>query len=107
MIVTIDESGDVGMKLGAGSSPLFCITAVIFPDAFTANACDRAVEEIRRLLKRGYEFHFTECSMRVRDEFFKRIKTEDFCYHAFIVNKEKLYAPKFKNAKTFYDLRLV
>jgi nucleoside-triphosphatase THEP1 len=105
MLVTIDESGDAGMKLGAGSSRYFCITAVIFEDAFTADSCDRAVDELRRTLqtKRNYEFHFTDCSARIRDAFFQRMRTEGLCYHAFIVNKEKLYAPRFGNAKVFYE----
>ena len=38
MLVFVDESGDAGMKLDAGSSDFFIVTAVLFEDE--ANECD-------------------------------------------------------------------
>jgi len=105
MLVLIDESGDAGMKLGQGSSAYFCIVAVIFKDDFSAGSCDRTIDGLRRQLrvKTIYEFHFTECSKRVREAFINSVRTDDFCYHAFILNKQRLFGNKFRDAKTFYE----
>jgi len=61
MLVLIDESGDCGLKFGRGSSDFFTCTAVVFSSEFAANACDRAIDELRRELKKpsGFEFHFS------------------------------------------------
>ena len=39
MLVFVDESGDAGMKLGAGSSDYFVVTAVLFEDHDEAARC--------------------------------------------------------------------
>jgi hypothetical protein len=105
MLVLMDESGDAGMKLGHGSSAFFCIVAVIFQDNFSAGSCDRTIDGLRRQLNLGpkYEFHFTECSNRIRESFVQAVKTEDFCYHAFVINKVRLFSNRFRNATSFYE----
>ncbi len=105
MLVFIDESGDAGMKLSSGSSPYFCILAVVFSDNFSADACDRGIDELRAKLKLkpGYEFHFTKCSDRIRQLFLNAVSVEQFHYHAFVVNKAKLYARQFNDGKNFYE----
>jgi hypothetical protein len=105
MLAFIDESGDAGMKLACGSSPYFCMLAVVFKDEFSADACDRAIDELRRRTSRNarYEFHFSHCPDSAKIEFLRCVATEAFSYHAFVIDKKKLYAPKFSNAKTFYE----
>lgn len=101
----MDESGDAGMKLSAGSSRYFCMTAVIFEDEFSANACDRSMDELRRTLRfpPRYEFHFSESSKKIRSAFFTAILGERFGYHSFVVDKSKLSPAAFKNPTDFYE----
>jgi hypothetical protein len=105
MLVLIDESGDAGLKLGRGSSPFFCILAVIFTDSFDADACDRAIDELRRKMRfpRNYEFHFSRNSESIRRHFFRHIGPERFLYHAFVLNKANLSSSRFSDAKDFYE----
>jgi hypothetical protein len=101
----IDEAGDSGMKLDSGSSSHFCMVAAIFSDEFNADACDRAIAGLRRKLNKpsSYEFHFSHCSHSVKTEFLRCVAVEQFSYHAFIVDKRKLYSPRFNNSKHFYE----
>jgi hypothetical protein len=105
MLVCIDESGDSGFKFAQGSSEYFTCVAVFFPDPFTADACDRSIDEIRRTLKLKlkYEFHFKECSDRVRQAFFKMIAQERFTYYGFVLNKPRLYGRTFTDRQGFYN----
>jgi hypothetical protein len=107
VLVFIDESGDPGFKFGCGSSKYFVITAVIFTSNFFAEACDRSIEALRRKLRftGSREFHFTECSNKVREEFLRCVATEEFYYHAFAINKENLsrQAQTFQDGKSFYQ----
>ena len=106
MLVFIDESGDSGFKFGRGSSRYFVITAVIFNSEFAADACDRSIEGLKRKLgfHVGREFHFSQCSDKIRGEFFRCVAAEDFCYHAFVINKQMLsaQAKTFQDGKSFY-----
>lgn len=51
----------------------------------------------------GFEFHFCNCSRKVRDAFFRAVAHERFRYHAFIINKANLYADPFRDSKRFYE----
>lgn len=93
------------MKLESGSSPYFCILAVVFPDLFSADACERAIIGHRREMKRspGYEFHFTNSANFARTAFLQCVAQEQFSYDAFVIDKKRLYSPKFNDAKHFYE----
>jgi Protein of unknown function (DUF3800) len=103
----MDESGDSGFKFDCGSSRYFVITAVIFAENFSADACDRSIDCLRQKL--GFvsrrEFHFSECPDKIREEFFRCVAAEDFLYHAFVINKQCLYpgANNFRDGKSFYQ----
>jgi hypothetical protein len=107
MLVFIDESGDSGFKLDRGSSRYFVIVAVIFTDEFSASACERAIDCLRRELSFPpcWEFHFKKCPDKVREAFFRRVANERFWYHAFVLDKQKLCAsaPTFRDGKSFYQ----
>ena len=93
------------MKLSSGSSRYFCMTAVIFEDEFSATACDRPMEELRRKLRlpTRHEFHFSESSKRVRTAFFDAIPGERFSYHSFVVDKFKRALSAFRDPKNFCE----
>jgi len=105
MLVLIDESGDCGFKFGSGSSELFVCVAVVFSDAFSADACERAINGLRFKLHKptGFEFHFSDSSNRVREAFFKTVNHETFRYAGFVVDKRKLYAERFRDPKQVYE----
>lgn len=105
MLVFLDESGDCGLKFNAGSSELFICVGVFFEDAFSASACDRGIDEFRARIgkKRSFEFHFTNCSDRIRREFFQAVSTEEFSYHGFVLRKRGLHPGAFKTKQAFYD----
>jgi hypothetical protein len=59
----MDESGDPGMKLGKGSSDLFTISLVLFPETAVAEACRQRIQELRhelgmKLSGQAASFHF-------------------------------------------------
>jgi hypothetical protein len=111
MLVFVDESGDAGMKLSAGSSEFFVVTAVLFEDHDEANQCDERINLIRTEigLSEHYEFHFSKSSKAVRCNFLKKIASFDFFYLAVVLNKPRLYSPGFqvKESLIKYTSRLV
>jgi len=104
MLVFIDESGDPGLKLGQGSSPLFCVALVIFEENEDAEAADVAIDNLRsRLgLRESYEFHFNNSSRAMRESFLNAVASHNFFYHGIIINKAKLTGPGFRVKESFY-----
>ncbi len=105
MLVLIDESGDCGLKFDKGSSNLFVCVAVVFSDAFSADPCDRSISCLRHSLKKpaGFEFHFSDCSDKIREAFLRTVSQENFRYAGFVVDKRKLFGARFKEPKAVYE----
>ncbi len=105
MLVFVDESGDAGMKLGAGSSDLFILTAVLFQDRDEALRCDERFPAIRAALKlpADYEFHFHQESKKLRCRFFERVVHFGFQYLAVVVEKRRLKTPVYNPAFRFKE----
>ena len=95
MLVFVDKSGDAGMKLGAGSSDLFILTAVLFQDREEARRCDEQFQAIRAALglPTGYEFHFNSESRKVRMRFLETFVPFDFFSFGVVVEKTRLNKP--------------
>lgn len=51
MLVFVDESGDPGLKIDKGSSPLFIVALVLFEDNEDAKACDTRIDLLRRAVE--------------------------------------------------------
>jgi len=104
MLVFVDESGDAGMKLEAGSSPFFVVTAVLFEDHEEADGCDRRIDEIRRQLglKSHKEFHFADDTPAIREHFLREVSSYEFFYFSVVLNKRKLWGPGFQYKSPFY-----
>jgi hypothetical protein len=111
MLVFIDESGDRGLKFDRGSSLFFTCVAVVFADNFSADACDRTIDMLRRTLNKpaGFEFHFSHCSDAIRTAFLGAIINDTFRYAGFVVDKKRLYGDRFYRPEQFYEfaVRLV
>ena len=80
MLILLDESGDIGRKLGKGSSDYFVISLVIFSDRKEAERCDRAIDELRKELglPSRHEFHFSNNKDSLRIAFLKKVRPYDF-----------------------------
>ena len=94
LLAFLDESGDAGMKLDKGSSPLF---VVAFDDHAEAIRCDAAISVLRsRLaLPKQFEFHFAENSVRQQQAFLETIAPFEFQSHIFALNKVRASGPGF------------
>ena len=105
MLVFVDESGDTGRKVGAGSSELFTIVLVYFEDENEAQATDDRISMLRRELNKpaNFEFHFQDNSDQIRQAFFEAVVPFNFFYLGFVINKAMLYAEAFSTKNLFYN----
>lgn len=105
MLVFIDESWDSGFKFDRWSSEFFTVSLVVFNDYDEANACDKAINELREKLKKWeYEFHFADNSDKVKDQFLETVLPYNFYYYWFVLNKKAIYGQWFKNKASFYKV---
>jgi len=104
VLVFLDESGDTGFKIDAGSSPLFTIALVLFEEEEEANAADQRIRLLRRELAKpeSLEFHFKENSDAVRDAFFQAVSPYNFFYCGIVIDKARLYGQSLTTKDAFY-----
>ena len=93
MLVFIDESGDAGLDVAGGASPIFVAAMVVFTHDAAAAATQRAIDnrDARRLPRR--EFKFSKCRDEVRDRFFDTVRGCDFNVRAIVVRKARTRSP--------------
>ena len=104
MLVLIDESGDPGFKLGKGSTRHFVAAMVLFKSFDRAEACSKAIRELRPALGISGEFKFNKTSERVKDAFFEAMKPHDFEVWALVVDKTRIHSENLKrNDERFYN----
>ena len=89
MLVFVDASGDPGLKI-LNKSSLYFIVALVTLDEEDALVCDRRITQLRNDLKipPGFEFHFSDNSARIREEFLKAVAPCRFFYHIYALNKD-------------------
>ncbi|WP_435640556.1 DUF3800 domain-containing protein [Micavibrio aeruginosavorus] len=113
MLVLIDESGDTGFK--EGSSRFFVMAMVVFPhldqDGRSPDAEHTAtvINELYGVLGHKTEFHFSQCSHRVRHGFFNALNAQSCQFQVFclVIDKKKIYSPHLRsNTKNFYNFIL-
>ena len=106
MLVFVDESGDAGLKIEAGSSRYFVVVLLIFDDHEEAQAADERIELLRREMRLDprFEFRFNKCRRSFREQFLRAIASYEFFYHGIVVNKDpsKLWGEGFKYKNSFY-----
>jgi len=106
MLVFIDESGDVGLKIKEGSSRFFVISLVVFEDHKEAEACDKRISLIARELgyNQGFIFHFKDNSHKIRLAFLEAVAPYDFFYFGFVLDKnpQKLWGKGFQFKESLY-----
>lgn len=113
MLVLIDESGCTGFK--EGSSRYFVMTLVVFDDNDiygrypSAEQTSKAIKNIKDETKHKPEFHFSQCSHKIRHAFFNGLNKNacDFKVYALVIDKKKIYSPHLKsNTKSLYNFIL-
>ncbi|MFZ5806901.1 MAG: DUF3800 domain-containing protein [Verrucomicrobiota bacterium] len=104
MLVFIDESGDPGLKLSAGSSRYFVIGLLVFEDHEEATAADQRIQLLKREMgfNASFEFHFNSLRADYRKTFLKAISSYDFFYFGIVINKENLSGEGFQFKESFY-----
>lgn len=104
MLVFIDESGDPGLKLNAGSSDYFIVTLVAFEDNEEALAADQRIEELKGELgfRREFEFKFNKLKGEYREAFLSAVAGFGWFYFSIVINKRKLAGPGFRFKESFY-----
>jgi len=106
MLVFIDDSGDPGFKLKAGSSRFFVIALVIFDDNLEAEKAALAIKELRRDLRfpDNMEFKFHKSRWQVRVKFLKTVKQYNFRVRCIVFDKIKIHSDELKhNKSSFYS----
>lgn len=104
MLVFIDESGDAGLKLDAGSSEHFVVSLIVFRDLKEAQLVDALIEQLRGRLQlpAKIEFKFNKLAHEHRLSFLEEVAARDFFYLSIVVNKRQLYGRGFQFKESFY-----
>ncbi|MFA5877597.1 MAG: DUF3800 domain-containing protein [Candidatus Paceibacterota bacterium] len=106
MLIFIDDSGDPGFKIGAGSSPTFVIALVIFDDYLDAEETAVRIKRLRRELRfrDDFEFRFNKCSREIRCAFLNAVSDQTFRIRAIVIPKDRITNPGLKEShETFYN----
>jgi len=92
MLVFIDESGDPGLNIEAGSSKYFIVALVAFEDHDEALAADDRIALLRK--EQGFparfEFHFNKMKPAYRRMFLETVASYNFFYFGVVMDKTKL-----------------
>ena len=92
MLLFIDESGDSGLKIHAGSSKYFIIALVAFENHEEALAVDERISLLRKeqRVPDNFEFHFNKLKSGHRRAFLEAVARHRFFYSAVVVDKTNL-----------------
>ncbi len=104
--VFLDESGDAGFRIAEGSTPLFCIAAVIFNNSEEITATESVIVNLRQQLnlKATHEFRFSKEPDHLRAAFCQAVVTCPFRIRAIVVDKNRIYSQKLRtSANDFYQ----
>lgn len=86
----VDESGCLGMKIGAGSSACFTVVICMFDDKSQVIACHDRIEQLKTELQIDREFKFCKCNYEQRAAFFKEVNAFGYSYFGITINKTKI-----------------
>lgn len=90
MLAFVDESGDAGLKVGAGSSKYFVVALVVFDDHSGAHVADEGIAQLRKDgdLHPHFEVRFNKCRKDLRVRFLSAMASHEFFYSAVVIDKE-------------------
>ena len=104
MLVFIDESGDCGLKIHAGSSRYFVVALVGFEDSDEAAAVDERISLLRKeqRVPDNFEFHFNKLKSGHRRTFLEVVARYNFFYFAVVTDKTNLAGRDFHFNESLY-----
>jgi hypothetical protein len=103
MLVFIDESGDPGFKIVAGSTPVFALAMIIFDDHAEGARTQAVVARALRRLGVKPEFRFNKCRADLRDQFFEAISDCRFRVRAIVIQKNLIWSHRLRSdVDSFY-----
>ena len=90
--IYIDDSGDPGTRIGAGSSAYIVFLGVYFKSEKYAKEASRQIDSLRESLgwKNTSEFKFRKTKPSVKKLFFSRISPKECTVHAVVAAKANL-----------------
>ena len=105
MLVFIDESGDPGLNIEAGSSKYFIVALVAFEDHDEAAAVDERLSLLRQeqRIKDNFEFHFNKLKSGHRRGFLEAVARYNFFYFAVVIDKTHLTGREFQLNESLYN----
>ena len=105
MLLFIDESGDCGLKLNAGSSKYFTLALVAFRTHEDALAADDRISLLRReqRLPDNFEFHFNKLNFAYRRMFLAAIAPSNFFYFAVVMDKANFAGRELQFKESLYQ----
>lgn len=103
MHVFVDESGDAGRRVTAGSTEHFTVTWVIVEDEI-ARDLESCIAQVRRDLNKpdNFEFHFKDNSNSIRQAFLEAVARHRFRYFSCVIDKREYYEGGLPDGKAFY-----
>ena len=109
MIISVDDSGDPGLKLGKGSSRYFAIAAVCFADETSAELMRKKIDILKTKLgwAKAREFKFRKDRPETKRLFFSAIKGQSFQLSIVILDKEKLPKREYDNPSKLYNAAIL
>jgi hypothetical protein len=104
MLIFIDESGDPGLRIEAGSSQYFVVAFVAFEDHDEALAADERISLLRKeqRFSENFEFHFNKVKPAYRRMFLDAIARYNFFYYGIVIDKTKLAKHGFQFKESLY-----
>ena len=93
-LVYLDESGDTGFQVGAGSSPILVVAGVLFDRPLDAELTARCIDEHRaNVLHKsgGFQFHFSNLNREFRVGFLRAVRSCPFRVRAVVMRKERIW----------------
>ena len=104
MLIFIDESGDPGLKVEAGSSKYFVIALVAFEDHDEALAADDRISLLRKEhgFPAKFEFHFNKMKPAYRRMFLEAVAPYNFFYFGVVMDKVKLREGELQFEESIY-----
>lgn len=105
MLLFIDESGDPGLNIEAGSSKYFIVALVAFEDHDEALAADDRIALLRKEqgLPDNFEFHFNKLKSVRRRAFLQAVARYNFFYFAVVIDKTHLAGREFQLNESLYN----
>ena len=105
MLVFIDESGDAGLKIAAGSTEHFVVIMVAFADNAKAQEADDRIGLLREEigLPHDFEFHFSKLNHQRREVFLRTVATQEFFYSGIVIDKRRMTEGNVPHGDSFHQ----